>query len=228
MIKPYFETENGKLFCGDCLEIMPELKDNVDLCFTVPPYRIHAKSGGGLHNKRDWLKNVHNAGLDIIFKKVKPFPAYIFCSKDLLKDHISWFEFAGLNWEILIYAKRNPIPTKNNKYLSDKEYCFFVRTPGKCYFNNELQFCKYKTVQNISVTKNEYHPAEKVVGYIIDRIETSTKELDTICDPFSGSGTTGIACERLNRKYILIEREEKYCEISAKRITQEISQLKMF
>ncbi|HNX38899.1 MAG TPA: DNA methyltransferase [Candidatus Cloacimonadota bacterium] len=43
-------------------------------------------------------------------------------------------------------------------------------------------------------------------------------------DPFAGSGTTAIACIRYNRRYILIEKEEKYCEIAAKRIESELQQ----
>ena len=49
-----------------------------------------------------------------------------------------------------------------------------------------------------------------------------------ILDPMLGSGTTAIACERLNRRWIGIEIEEKYCEIAAKRIEKENQQLKMF
>jgi DNA modification methylase len=237
-MKPYYETPNGKLYHGNCLDIVPELEP-VDLVLTDPPYRIHAKSGGGFHNKRTWLKNVHNAKIDVFEPKhflflleakkiLNPFHAYIFSSKDLLEDYISWFRATGLSWELLIYAKRNPIPTKNNKYLSDKEYCFFVRTPNKCYFNNGLAFRKYKTVQNVSVTKNEHHPAEKDIGYIIDRIEISSKETDIILDPYLGSGSVGIACERLNRRWIGIEISKEYCEIAAKRIENERKQLKMF
>ena len=45
---------------------------------------------------------------------------------------------------------------------------------------------------------------------------------------FGGSGTTGIACERLNRKYILIEKEEKYCKIIKERLEKEIAQNRLF
>jgi DNA modification methylase len=53
-------------------------------------------------------------------------------------------------------------------------------------------------------------------------------QLEPVVDPFLGSGTTAIACEQLNRRWIGIEISEKYCEIAAKRIERERQQLKLF
>lgn len=59
------ELELNKIYCEDCLDGMQRIPDNyVDLVVTDPPYRIHAKSGGGLHNEREWLSNIHNDGMD--------------------------------------------------------------------------------------------------------------------------------------------------------------------
>lgn len=227
-MKPYYEENGVIIYNADCRDVLPELEP-VSIVITDPPYKIHAESGGGLHNKRSWLKNIHKAEIDSfdpeyflygIKNVLDPFHAYIFCSKSLLKDYISWFEKMNLNWELLIYAKQNPIPTKNNKYLSDKEYCFFVRTPSKCYFNNNAIFNKYKTVQTIAVTKNIYHPAEKNIGYIKDRIIISTKKADIILDPFMGSGTTLVAAKQLGRKAIGIETNKKYCDVAIQRLKQ--------
>jgi len=62
--------------------------------------------------------------------------------------------------------------------------------------------------------------------YLCNLVKTPTGGI--ILDPFSGSGTTLIACERLNRSWIGIDDKEEYCEISAKRIEAESSQLKLF
>lgn len=51
---------------------------------------------------------------------------------------------------------------------------------------------------------------------------------ETILDPFMGSGTTGVACIRLGRKFIGIERERKYFDIAVKRITEELDRLRLF
>lgn len=56
---------------------------------------------------------------------------------------------------------------------------------------------------------------------IVDMINTSSRPGDIVLDPFAGSGTTGVAAIKTGRQAILIEREEKYCEIAVKRIEQD-------
>jgi DNA modification methylase len=68
------------------------------------------------------------------------------------------------------------------------------------------------------------HPAIFPEQLAYDHVYSWTNEKATVLDPFGGSGTTAIACIRLNRRYILIEKEEKYCEIMAKRINTELEQ----
>ena len=75
-------------------------------------------------------------------------------------------------------------------------------------------------------TGNIYHPTEKPVGLMTQIIDANI--CGSVLDPFIGSGTTAIACERLNRCWIGIEISEEYCEIAAKRIENERKQLKMF
>ena len=72
------------------------------------------------------------------------------------------------------------------------------------------------------------HPAIFPEQLAIDHVKSWSNEKMTVLDCFGGSGTTAIACIRLNRKYILIEKEEKYCEIAAKRIETELDQTDLF
>lgn len=73
--------------------------------------------------------------------------------------------------------------------------------------------------------KNEktegHHPTQKPIKLLKRIIEASTKENDLVLDPFSGSGTTGIACHMLGRRYIGIEQDLDYLEISKKRYLKE-------
>jgi adenine-specific DNA-methyltransferase len=66
------------------------------------------------------------------------------------------------------------------------------------------------------------HPTQKPLSLISFIVRLSCRPEGTILDPFAGSGTTGRAAKDLGRKAVLIEREEKYCEIAAKRMSQEI------
>ena len=72
-----------------------------------------------------------------------------------------------------------------------------------------------------SGSKQRLHSCQKPLNLIVDMINTSSRKGDIVLDPFAGSGTTGVAAIKTGRQAILIEREEKYCEIAVKRIEQE-------
>lgn len=66
------------------------------------------------------------------------------------------------------------------------------------------------------------HPTQKPVALLEYLIKSYTKEDDLVLDNCAGSGTTGVACKNLNRRYILIEKEEEYCKIAEKRIRENL------
>jgi site-specific DNA-methyltransferase (adenine-specific) len=79
-----------------------------------------------------------------------------------------------------------------------------------------------------NVAKNTHgHPTQKYLWMVIKAIRVSSQENETIFDPFMGSGTTAVACERYNRKWIGCEISKEYCDIAIKRIKQEREQLKL-
>ena len=69
------------------------------------------------------------------------------------------------------------------------------------------------------------HPSEKPVEAIMVLVDSLSDEGEIVLDPFTGSGTTGVACVKTNRRFIGIEIEERYCEIAARRIEYEASHL---
>lgn len=73
-----------------------------------------------------------------------------------------------------------------------------------------------------------FHPTQKPVKLIAKQIETYSKEGDLILDCFSGSGTTAIACHRLKRRFICIEKDKEYYEASVKRLEDEQKQGVLF
>ena len=124
------------------------------------------------------------------------------------------------NWNLLIWNKLNPIPAYNNSLLPDIEYCVFIREKG-AYFNNKLKYNDYRKVMSANVAKNNFgHPTQKHLWMIEKMIKISSEENDIILDCYAGSGTTGMACQNLKRNYILIEKEEKYCEMCRQRLRQ--------
>ena len=191
-MKPYYETKLGKLYHGDCLEIMPQL-ERVDLVLTDPPYEGY-----------DQFKYIPLETIPfpvcrmlVFFKSSKDFPLSYTAKHRWLKGN------------------------SHNSY----EYIYEINGLDK---NLEFRCGCVNSSVSANMLGDNYtvHPTQKPKLLLIKIISQQDETL--ILDPFLGSGTTAIACERLNRRWIGIEISEKYCEISAKRIESEASQLKLW
>ena len=66
--------------------------------------------------------------------------------------------------------------------------------------------------------KKRFHPTQKPIKLLCMLLEDFSAKNDLVLDPFLGSGTTALACERLNRRWVGIEISEEYCEIASKRL----------
>ena len=222
----YYQDDYCTIIHGDCRGILPQLEP-VDLVLTDPPYQ-QSDSGGGLVSRRYTMKligeNLSSFDPEFLAEEIKRFKhAYIFINKSHLSFWQTFAESQGWGWDVLVYGKRNPIPMKNNRYLSDVEFIFFLRAPSKCCWNNDAPFYCFKKIKMTNCVPGEYaHPTIKDVRIVEELLLFSSKQGDTILDPFMGSGTTLVAAKNLGRKAIGIELEEKYCEIAAKRLVQEV------
>lgn len=221
--KPYYETELGKLYHGDCLDILPQLKKgSVDLVLTDPPYGMGRFKG----DEKDYLEKIKPSLLE--------WPS-------LLKENASAFVFTStaevLNMgnAVPLFFKRMFWMYKPNDItfplkgwlLKSEAILWFMKNDGQ--FNLEERrpfkddcyiFCQLKR------DWVEGHPTVKSLQVTSDFV--SRCPLDgLVLDPFLGSGTTAVACERLGRKWIGIEISKEYCDIAVKRIEQERSQLKL-
>jgi site-specific DNA-methyltransferase (adenine-specific) len=126
--------------------------------------------------------------------------------------------------------KRDPIGTSRiikSKSLSIAEHYGVLETNSEYQFRSDGKKHPISIIRHPIIEKGRYtvkHPTKKPVSLFSYMIKTFSNHGDTVFDPFAGSGTTAIACIRLGRKYILIEKEEKYCEIAVRRIESEIDQ----
>lgn len=221
---------------GDCLELMKDIPDkSVDLVIIDPPYEFANGGGGGAFGskKRNYHKLVSknqnmNSGisdfvLDELVRIMKKTNIYIWCNKNQLKQYINYFENIGCTTELLTWHKTNPVPTCNNKYLSDTEYLLYFRSGGVVIYGTYATKKKYYVSPTNKEDKKKYkHPTIKPLNIIENLIINSSKENDVILDCFMGSGTTGVACKKLNRNFIGIELDENYFEIAKKRIEERL------
>lgn len=120
---------------------------------------------------------------------------------------------------ILVWCKTNPIPTTNNLWLSDIEYCLYIRDEGvKLNDGYELKSKFYLSPIN-KPDKDLYdHPTIKPLELVKRHILHSTQENDIVADFFLGSGTTCVASKELKRNYIGFEVDKKYYDIAKDRI----------
>ena len=84
--------------------------------------------------------------------------------------------------------------------------------------DNGLRYPKRIQYFNNNDTQNQLHPTQKPVPLCEYLIKTYTNEGETVLDNCMGSGTTGVACKNLNRKFIGIELDDSYYEIAKNRI----------
>lgn len=214
MIKPYYQDDYCTIYHGDCREILPHLEP-VDLVLTDPPYGVNwntnsTRFSGGNRNSiakrglgRDWKKRI--IGDDTDFDPT-PFINY---------PHVILFGFNNYlsklpRGTVLVWIKRNDAAF--GSFLSDAEIAWQKGGSGV--------YC-YKDLSLNAEANYRLHPTQKPLPLIRWCIERS-KATGTILDPFMGSGTTLRAAKDLGRKAIGIELDEKYCEVAAKRLYQEV------
>jgi len=113
--------------------------------------------------------------------------------------------------------------------MSQFEYILFGRK-GKAKRINNCGTSDILSIPNkkTKVNGKNTHDTEKPVELMEILIDNSTRENEIVLDPFIGVGAVAIASEKLNRRWIGIEIEEKYCEIAKKRIEEIVRQRKLF
>lgn len=220
-----------EIFNGDCLEVMKDIADkSIDLVVTDPPYQINSVKGGGFYAKnkstqRTYLNDLKDINccefepigfLDVLRTKLKKFYGYFFCNKSLLVPYIQYAIDHKYNYDVLVMAKSNPIPSFNNHHLGDLEYIIMIREKGS-YFSKHKDIDDFRKFFITSCTKG-IHPAQKPVELLERFIRVSSQENDVILDPFMGSGSTGEACLNTNRSFIGIELDNKYFDIASERL----------
>ena len=228
----------NQIHYGDCYKLIKDIPDKyIDLIHTDPPYSFDESGSGGCFGKKERLyhkelesisEGIQNSLLEEFCKKKKKINIYIWCSKNQLKQYINFFESRGASTELLTWHKTNPIPTCNNKYLSDTEYCLFFReksVPLHGKFETKRKY--YIGSSNVEDKKLWKHPAIKPLSIVKNLIFNSSIEENIVLDCFSGSGTTAIASIQLNRNFIAIENNPKHYKASLERLYSEISQIKL-
>jgi site-specific DNA-methyltransferase (adenine-specific)/modification methylase len=214
------EIGDATLYLGDCMDILPTL-GKVDAVITDPPYGmgsdawggaegIQHKKGGGRGSSRLWsgVPDWDERPGEWFIQFVSDHPSIVwggnyFEGLPSSRGWLVWDKCADTTQAHAELAWTNCAPTVRTFRKST------LSAFGNGGLNGDLK----------------QHPTQKPIDLMAWCVQFTDGR---IFDPFMGSGTTGVACIQLGRKFIGIEREPKYFDIACKRIEQAVSQGQLF
>lgn len=221
-MKPYYDHAGITIYLGDCREIVPQL-GKFDLLLTDPPYGIDCGNNKSSKETRSGLlvKGAYASYSDTLENyKLVVVPAII---ESL--GHCERGAVFGFAPNIFILPPPSvvsgifvPAGCGRNKWgwTTFMPILFYGCAPN-------LQLGAQPTaIESTDTAEKNGHPTPKPLTWFTWLVSLGSRELETILDPFAGSGTTGRAAKDLGRKCTMVEREERYCEIAARRMDQEV------
>ena len=216
---------NATLYLGDCREILPALP-KVDAVITDPPYGIGFKYEGRDDNGVDLqicISQISQMKLpsailmypEDLMRQIVPIlgipnECLAWCYPSNLKRQFRLWGIWGMHINFSLYKQKakNPESSKVSDLMVDS-----------------YDWWEQPQIKNVSLEKTD-HPCQLPIS-MLERILKLT-DVMTAVDPFMGSGTTGVACMNLGRKFIGIEIEPKYFDIACRRIEDAQRQQRMF
>lgn len=207
----------NKIHFGDCMEVLTKIPDEtIDLIVTDPPYKVSQMYGGGVD--ADNLINVASIlrtlpEMSRVLKKGRF--AVLFYDNRILP-----FLFEAVKGTELVYRKSIYLYRRwglANRWMGWMQctdpICFFVKGHTESFHSSVKGKVHHDCYIKAKPEKDETgHPAQKPIDVIEDLIFWCSAEGDVVLDPYIGSGTTAVACKKLNRYYIGIENQKDYLE----------------
>lgn len=235
----YFETDRGILYCGDCLEVIKGFPKGVaDLILTDPPYQISKNHNfNTMPDRKNKRTGTYFGSWDVFnienWAKITPVLSnngsiISFMSHQQYKDFVDVMNKANIEIkDRLIWEKTNPFPrNRDRRYIPNIElFVWDVKKGGKWVFNRQnekYETCVFRFPSESGARFKRYHPTQKPLKLLEYLLYIHTNPGDIVLDCFSGSGSTLVACERLNRRWVGIEINPEYCEIAKQRILKEL------
>ncbi len=210
-MKPYYQHAGITIYHGDCREVLPMLREDQqpDMVVTDPPYGMSFQSN---YRAEKHAPIVGDGALDVgmIHRIIThaSVAAYVFCRWDNLGDMPP--PKSVLAW------------IKNNWSMGDLQHEHGRQWEAVCFYPGPMHAFRDRIPDVLygDRTGNELHPTQKPTS-ILKRIMRATVG-SSVLDPYCGSGSTLVAAKGLGIAGIGIEIEERYCEVAARRLSQEI------
>lgn len=233
------QVGDATLYLGDCLEILPTL-GKVDAVVTDPPYEAVMQSRWGVLSKQAPPSHVRHEklGFDAIDEMRSDVArgivaasrgwAIIFCMAEGVRAWRDEIEAAGARYKrAMVWVKPDAMPQFNGQGPSVGHEMMVSAWcgGGRSKWNGGGKPGTFIYTKN---TAGAQHPTQKPLPLLSELVSLFSNANSTILDPFMGSGTTGVACAKLGRKFIGIEIDPGYFDIACRRIEGAYKQPDLF
>jgi DNA modification methylase len=226
-----------RVLCGDATQMADVEKvmggGLADMVFCDPPYGVNYgatmkdKLRGKSHRKiandnlgDDFGPFLYDACVNML--AVTKGAIYVCMSSSELHTLEKAFREAGGHWSTFVIWAKNTFTMGRSDYQRQYEPILYGWKEGADHF-----WCGARDQGDVWFVKkpvaNDLHPTMKPVELVERALRNSSKSRDTVLDPFGGSGSTLIACERTGRQARLIELEPKYCDVIVRRWQEHVA-----
>lgn len=222
MTAPYYEQDGVSIFCGKAEDVLPSL-DAVGVVATDPPYGTggwrRTGSGNGSNPAGTLVREAWDDGATDWLGKLPPLEAVMtFWPAGYAKHLLTAADGLGLTKHRAIYMRKlDPKPQVDGRTRFSIEPIWVLSRDGfLLYGGDDVVECSTPRLGRDAGATG--HPYEKPLAAMTWLL--SKTDLSPVLDPYMGTGTTLVAAKLLGRRAIGIEKEERWCEVAAKRLAQ--------
>ena len=208
------------LYCGDAYALLPRLGFFDALCMD-PPYLFDNSGGGAFRKARGASDQIVDEALDRGFDHaiINPLTCgavVVFCHNDQLPKLLPYLDGSFHRFVLSVWIKPNPTPMANKHYLADTEP--FIHAWNRGYHPQGDHHDKHRWITASSMASKVFgHPTVKPLA-VMDKIVRNLAGT-TICDPFMGTGSSGVAAIRAGKVFTGIERNPAHFQTALRRIS---------
>lgn len=216
-VRREFKTDDGSVWLmeGDCAEVLRNFRQgHFAACVADPPYGIDYDNAGGFSEQCGWRK-FEKLGWD----KERPAREVFELLQYTSKHQVIW----GGNYFT------DFLPPTMQWFVWDKGQRNFTLADCEFAWSSQYRGARIFTLPRATANQEErLHPTQKPVALIMWCIEQLRPVPELVVDPFAGSFTTAIACIRMGKRFVGIEREPTYFDLGVQRVKDELSRTALF
>jgi site-specific DNA-methyltransferase (adenine-specific) len=233
-------AENVTLYCGDCREVLPTI-GTVDAVITDPPYEAVMQNKWGVLSKSSPSSHVrHEAigfeAIDLMRDDVAQAVAaccrgwgVFFCMAEGVRAWRDSIEATGARYKrAMVWVKPDAMPQFNGQGPSVGHEMLVSAWYGQGHSRWNGGGRPGTFTFNKNTQGGGEHPTQKPLPLISELVRLFSFEGDLVCDPFLGSGTTGVAAVKQGRKFVGIEVDQKHFDTSCRRIADALARPDLF